>query len=116
MITIVDHIAFRVKDIDKISNLLQQVGYAELSRTEHHGGAVLLESPKQPGLVLEFTVLREGEVPGFDHVCFKLDGEKELNELMSSGFPIYGEPSLSSAGRYIANFKDPDGNKWQLTL
>jgi len=112
----VDHIAYRVADIDKISSLLQQLGYVELRRTKHHGGAVELENPKQPGLVLEFTINRKDEVSGFDHVCFKLDGEEELNELIANDFPIDGEPHLSpDAGRFIVNFKDADGTKWQLT-
>lgn len=117
MISAIDHIAYRVTSLDEISNLMQQLGYVELRRTTHHGGAVEMESAKQPGLILEFTLTGEGEASGLDHICFKLEQEENFNELMESRFPLDSKPRLSpGSGRLIANFKDADGSKWQLTL
>jgi glyoxylase I family protein len=114
-----DHLAFRVSDVNKIADLLKQLGYVEVRRTEHHGGAVELESPKQPGLVLEFSLLREakGEAPGFDHASFFLDGEAQLKELEAAGFPVEAKTSLvPGSGRLKTDWRDPDNIKWQFTM
>ena len=120
--TRIDHLAFRVSDIDKISGLLKQLGYVEVRRTAHHGGALEMENPEQPGLVLEFTTLDkkkdsdEMEEPGFDHAGFNLTQE-QLNELVAAGFPTAGNPRLNpESGRLLESFKDSDGIKWQFTV
>ncbi|WP_320957791.1 VOC family protein [Enterocloster asparagiformis] len=116
MKTYVDHINYQVTDLDRISALMRQLGYVEIRRTEHHGGAVEMKNPAQPELVLEFTLIRDGEKPGFNHICFGLEGEQDVASLKASGFPLTGDLHFSSgSGRYITNFKDPDGNKWQIT-
>ena len=116
MKTYVDHIAYQVTDLEKISALMQKLGYIEIRRTEHHGGAVEMKNPAQPELVLEFTLIRQGETPGFNHICFGVEDENTLKALKEEGFPLTGEPHFyPGSGRTIVNFKDPDGNKWQLT-
>ena len=119
MTTKVDHLAFRVSDLDKITDLMKQLGYVEVRRTTHHGGAVEMESPAQPGLILEFTLLltHKGEVPGFDHACFSLEGMEQYEELVAGGFPSNNPPHLSPGSeRLITNFKDSDGTKWQFVI
>lgn len=117
MKTYIDHISYQVTDLDKVSALMQQLGYQEIRRTGHHGGAVEMKSPAQPELVLEFTLIRQGEEPGFNHVCFGLENKELVEMLSENGFPLTGALHLSpGSGRYITNFKDPDGNKWQLTI
>ena len=117
--TKIDHLAFRVTDIDKASVLMQQLGYVEMRRTNHHGGAVDMENPRQPGLTLEFTLIRKerNEKPGFDHACFKLDGQEQLDELVAAGFPATGKTSkVPGSGRVDESWKDYDGIKWQFCL
>lgn len=112
----IDHVNFQVTDVEKTAELMQQLGYAVIRRTNHHGGAIELESPAQPGLVLELTSLREGETPGFNHVCFRLESEQNFQSLQDHNFPLTGPSHVSAgSGRRIANFKDPDQLKWQLT-
>ena len=119
MVTKIDHLAFRVSDIDKTYDLLKQLGYVVVRRTDHHGGALEVESPEQPGLVLEFTMLRQekNEVPGFDHACFSLKDEAELQGLVEAGFPVTGKLHLvPGSGRMTESWKDNDGTKWQFVL
>ncbi len=117
MKTYIDHISCQVTDLDAMSALMQQLGYEEIRRTGHHGGAVEMKHPAQPELVLEFTMIRQGEEPGFNHVCFGLENREVVDQLRENGFPLTGELHLSpGSGRYITNFKDPDGGKWQLTV
>ena len=117
--TKIDHLAFRVSNIDNICKLFKQLGYVEVRRTAHHGGALEMENPKQPGLILEFTTLRQdrNQVPGFDHAGFNLEGEAALKELVAAGFPEGDAPKLvPDSGRITSNWKDYDGIKWQFTL
>ena len=116
--TMINHLAFRVSDLDKTSALFQQLGYVEVRRTAHGVGAVEMESPQQPGLILEFTLpKREGEKLGFDHAGFTLDGEDELKKLVEAGFPETSEPKLvPGSGRTTSNLNDHDGIKWQFNL
>jgi glyoxylase I family protein len=105
-------------DLNKTSELFKQLGFVEVRRTDHHGGAVELENPEQPGLILEFTTIRQdrNQVPGFDHAGFNL-GEDQLKELLAAGFPEGDAPKLvPDSGRITSNWKDYDGIKWQFTL
>ena len=115
----IDHLAFRVSDINQTGALFKKLGFVELRRTEHHGGALEMENPEQPGLVLEFTTLRpdRNQVPGFDHAGINLAGETQLKELIAAGVPAGDPPKLvPDSGRITTNWKDSDGIKWQFTL
>ena len=117
--TKIDHLAFRVSDINKSCELFKQLGFVEVRRTTHHGGALEMENPQQPGLILEFTTIRadRNQVPGFDHAGINLDGEAALQELIAAGFPEGDKPKLvPDSGRITTNWNDFDGTKWQFTL
>lgn len=122
MKTLIDHLAFRVSNVDATGDLLKQLGYVEVRRTDHHGGALELENPNQPGIILELTTIGkkknsdEMEVPGFDHACFSLT-ESDLQTLVANGFPTAGKPKLNTqSGRMCESFKDSDDTKWQFVL
>lgn len=115
----VDHLAFRVTNVDKVADLFKQLGYVEVRRTDHHGGAVELENPAQPGLVLEFTTLRadRNQVPGFDHCGLHLDSKEVLDQLLAGDFPAKDAPKkVPETGRWTSNWYDNDGIKWQFTV
>ena len=116
--TVINHLAFRVSDLDKTSELFQKLGYVEVRRTTHGEGAVEMESPAQPGLILEFTLPKRAEEKlGFDHAGFTLEDEDELKRLVAAGFPETTEPKLvPGSGRTTSNLKDHDGIKWQFNL
>lgn len=121
MASIIDHIAIRVVDPDKTADFLSKIGYQVTRRTTHHGVAVEVQSPDQPGLILELTALieRDGvmEVPGIDHLCFTVETEDDLTDLAEAGWPLKNKAYLvPGSERKVTSFKDADGVKWQLVI
>lgn len=115
----IDHIAIRVVDPEKTAAFLEKIGYEVTRRTAHHGVAVELQSPEQPGLVLELTALLEHngvkEVPGIDHIAFGLDSEEAYTGLADQGYEITDMPHIVKvSNRKVASYKDVDGVKWQF--
>lgn len=113
----IDHLAFVVEDPENTAKLLEKFGYRVIRRTPHHGGSVEVESPKQPGLILELCTKRPQDTAGFNHVCLRLSGQEEYDELEKGGLTFNKKPHLSvDSGRFITNHIDSDNIKWQVTF
>ena len=113
----IDHIAFVVEDPVRTAAMLQKFGYRIYRQTEHHGCAIALEHEKQPGLIIELTQKRQKDSIGFNHVCFRVDGQEMYETLEKEGISFTGAPHFSAeSGRYITNCVDEDQIKWQITF
>lgn len=115
----IDHLAFRVSDIDKTQAFMEKLGYTVKRRTTHHGAALEMTSPLQPDIVIEFTALvaEKNEVPGFDHACFRIEDEDEFNDLAEAGFPVKNKPYMvPGSDRRVSSFRDHDDVKWQIVI
>ena len=119
VVSTIDHLAFRVSDLDETQAFMEKLGYEVKRRTTHHGAALEMFSPKQPEVTIEFTILVEskGETPGFDHACFRLKDEDEFNDLEEAGFPVKNKPYMvPGSDRRVSSFKDHDEIKWQIVI
>lgn len=113
----VDHIAFIVENPERTAEMLANFGYEVKRRTAHHGGSVEVESPKQPGLVIELCAKRPQDTIGFNHACFRIEDQAAYDELVEKGVTFNKPPHLSvDSGRYITNHIDEDQIKWQVTF
>lgn len=112
----IDHMAFVVEDPERQAEILQKFGYEMVRRTSHHAGSVEVADPRQPGLILELCTRRPQDAVGFNHAGLCIEGAGEAAALKAAGLEFLNEPHLSEeTGRYVANFRDSDGIKWQIT-
>ncbi len=117
MLQRVDHIAITVSDVNQMAAFFKQLGFEEIRRTDHHGGAVEVKLPGERQVVLEFTTLRATENPGVNHVAFLVDDcEKSVAALQAKGVKFDSVAHMvPETGRVIASFRDPQGFRLQLT-
>ena len=117
MLKRVDHIAITVPDVNAMAEFFNRLGFEEIRRTDHHGGAVEVKLPGEGQVVLEFTTLRGTENPGVNHVAFQVDNcEKAVSDLQARGVRFdSGAHKVPESGRVIASFRDPLGFRLQLT-
>ncbi len=117
MLKRVDHIAITVPDVNAMAAFFTRLGFEEIRRTDHHGGAVEVKLPGEAQVVLEFTTLRANENPGVNHVAFQVDDcERAVSALEAKGVRFdAGAHKVPESGRVIASFRDPLGFRFQLT-
>ncbi len=117
MLERVDHIAITVPDVNQMAAFFKHLGFQEVRRTDHHGGAVEVKLPGEGQVILEFTTLRANENPGVNHVAFRVaDCEKAVTHLQARGIKFdSGAHKVPESGRVIASFRDPLGFRLQLT-
>jgi glyoxylase I family protein len=117
MLKKVDHIAICVKDVNVMADFFRKLGFEEVRRTDHHGGAVEVRLPGEDQILFEFTTLRSSENPGVNHIAFLVeDCQEAAEELKSQGVALDSEPhKVESSGRFIASFRDPYGFRLQIT-
>jgi catechol 2,3-dioxygenase-like lactoylglutathione lyase family enzyme len=122
MILGIDHIEIIVHDLDVHVSFYEKLGFVVLKRTTHHGGSVEMKLPGDHQVVLELHQVGAEEVCGVNHIAFGVhDVAETKQQLVSSGVrfehnpPKYGGPVLAtSTGRWLANFRSPDGGRLQL--
>ncbi len=113
----VDHIAFVVENPKKTAALLEKFGYQVHRETAHHCGSVEVEDPGQKGLIIELCTKRPQDSLGFNHACLRVESQEEYQDMINDGMKFTGELHLSpDSGRYINNYVDDDGIKWQITI
>lgn len=117
MITGIDHIEICVADIDATAEFFKKLGFVEIRRTKHHGDAVELSLPGENQTVFEFHTGKEEEVPGLNHIAFRVDDvEAAVAELEEKGVKfITSVITAKSTGRKVANFRDPNYTRYQIT-
>ena len=117
MLERVDHIAITVQDVNQLAGFFKRLGFEEVRRTDHHGGAIEVKLPGEHQVILEFTTLRANENPGVNHIAFRVDDcAKAVAEIQAQGVKFdSGSHKVPESGRTIASFRDPLGFRLQLT-
>jgi glyoxylase I family protein len=112
----VDHIDIAVRDLDEYVALFTTMGFEELRRTEHYGGAVEVRLPGDT-VVFELHRVKMADNPGVNHIAFLVDDPQgTVESLKSIGVTFDREAELvQSTGRHTSNFRDPDGFRLQFT-
>jgi len=113
-VTALDHIQFIVRDLDESIAFFEKLGFKLENRTSHHGGSAELRI-FPGGTVLEIHKYHGSEHPGEDHFAIATDDlEAAIKELRGKGIEIEDPALMEATGRYVSNFRDPSGFRWQL--
>ena len=117
MLKRVDHIEIVVRDVNEMAEFFSKMGFEEIRRTEHHGGAVEMKLPGPDQVIFEFHTMEMQENPGVNHIAFLVeDSQGTVDELKSQGISFDKEAYLfKTTGRVLSNFRDPQGFRLQLT-
>jgi glyoxylase I family protein len=117
MIRGIDHIELVVRDVDQFVAFFQRLGFELVRRTEHHGGSAELKLPGPGQPLFEIHRIQGEENPGVNHIAFACDDIAAAHRALSAqGVAFEGGPHLIAAsGRTVANLRDPDGWRLQLT-
>lgn len=115
-VTRVDHIDIAVHDLDEHLRLFKAMGFEEIRRTEHYGGAVEVRLPGD-SVTFELHKLKMTDNPGVNHIAFAVeDSSAVVDQLKSAGVLFDREAELvQSTGRRTSNFRDPGGFRLQFT-
>ena len=122
MILRIDHIELVVHDLEEHIAFFETLGFQLVTRTLHHGGSAEMRLPGPDQVTIEMHQVGAEEVPGCNHIAFAVEDVGQTREqLLAKGIkfetnpPSYGGPILAkSTGRWLANFRTPDG--WRLQL
>lgn len=116
MLKRVDHIEIVVRDVDEMAEFFRRMGFEEVRRTEHHGGAVEMKLPGPDQVIFEFHQMEMQENPGVNHIAFLVeDSEATVAELKAKGMKFDKGPYLfQTTGRILTNFRDPQGFRLQF--
>ena len=116
MVTQIDHIELIVNDVQQYIDLFTMLGFKIVTQTDHHGGSVELQlpGPNQPVFEIHKTLIEE--VPGVNHIAFRVtDVNETYEQFKNAGLRIDKEPGYSPhTGRTNMNARDPDG--WRLQI
>lgn len=113
--TALDHIDLVVEDVQKLSTFLISLGFSELRRTDHNGGAIELRFPgagDQP--VLELTPAhaegRDSLPLGLRHIALRCaDLDEACTALAAGGYDLTGPPkTIAHTGRRLTNIRTPE--------
>ena len=117
MIVGLDHIEFCVGNIEEVADFFKKLGFTEVGRSDHHGGAVMLMSPGTQGILFEFHYGKDTEAPGLNHLAFKVDNmEETYRDLMGKGIQFAGPPKHSdNRNCNMVNTRDPAHMRIQFT-
>ncbi len=117
MILGIDHIEICVKDIDLAAEFFKNMGFTELNRTAHHGGAVEMRVPGDQNILIEFHRGLPTETPGLNHIAFLVDDmQQTVATLAEKGIEMDAPPKTSSnRGCQMASLRDPAHMRYQFT-
>ena len=112
----IDHIELIVRDVDQYVEFYQNLGFALLLRTSHHGGSAELQLPGPNQPVIEIHSVSGEETIGVNHIAFKVSNAQEAYEdVVAKGItPERGPHLVEVTGRTNVNLRDPDG--WRVQL
>ena len=116
MITGIDHIEFCVGNVEAVAEFFKNMGFKEIRRTDHHGGAVELQIPGDSGVTFEFHYGKPAETVGLNHIAFKVDDmEQTYAEFCEKGIKFVEPPKHSgNRGGQIANTRCPAHLRYQF--
>ena len=118
MISRIDHIQLRVRDVNEEVVFLEKLGMKILKWNKSHNGVFMI-FPDYERPYIKLVAAKEGHPVGLDHVSFNLtDGVTERERLKQAGivFKANGEGKYIEAENHeVSNMLDPSGLSWQLT-
>lgn len=113
--TAVDHIDLVVEDVGRLSAFLISLGFHEVRRTDHNGGAIELRFPgagEQPMLELTpASAAGRDDLPlGLRHLALRCDDlDDTYGALVSEGYDLTGPPkTIAHTGRRLTNIRAPE--------
>ena len=116
MVTQIDHIEIIVNDLKAYEEYFVSLGFQVVKRDNHHKGSVefQLPGPNQPVFELHEVLLEE--VPGINHIAFRVDDVNAAYEMFKEkGYKVMLEPHFSPyTGRTNMDGRDPDG--WRVQI
>ena len=113
----IDHMELVVRDPEQFIAFFEKMGFKVLTRSDHHHGSAEMALPGPDQIIFEIHGVEGEENPGMNHIAFLTDNVKEdFEKLKKKGIAFESDCHLVKAtGRMIANFRDPDGFRLQLT-
>jgi catechol 2,3-dioxygenase-like lactoylglutathione lyase family enzyme len=116
VISEIDHIEIEVSDADEMAEFFEKLGYEQYRQTEHHGESYEYVPADGEGPLFEIHTVSGEETPGINHVAFSVDDIEEVTEQLEDEEvdSIVGPYDVDRTGRTITNFRDPDGNRFQI--
>lgn len=116
MVHEVDHIEYVVSDAEEMVEFLELLGFERHRETDHHARSYEVRPAGKDRPVIEIHTAETEEAVGVNHIAILVDDiEERTEELRAAGVTIDNGPHLvESTGRITANFRDPDGRRFQL--
>jgi catechol 2,3-dioxygenase-like lactoylglutathione lyase family enzyme len=116
MFEALDHIEVVVRDVERYVEFFRPLGLTVLRRTAHHGVSAELAIPGQGQPILEIHQASMQEVIGINHLAFRVENvTAAAARIQALGIKLEGGPMMAkSTGRFLANFRDPDGLRLQI--
>jgi catechol 2,3-dioxygenase-like lactoylglutathione lyase family enzyme len=117
----IDHIELVVSDYERSVEFYKKLGTL-VRETTHHGKSAEILIGKTMWEIHAVTLENSDEVPGVQHISFRVDGGREdlletIEELRGKGIKIrYSDRYHPQSGRLHFNFRDPDGHRLQASL
>jgi hypothetical protein len=103
MLLRIDHIDFKVKDMEAFVNDLLKIGMVEKRRSPRPRLSVELALPGENQVVFEVHQLKEGAGQEIHHIAFKSDGN-DLERLKRNGFSLDRKSSHQGYGENREHF------------
>jgi glyoxylase I family protein len=112
----IDHIEIEVSDASEMAEFLEKLGYEQHRQTEHHGESYEYVPGDGEGPLFEIHTVSGEETPGINHIAFGVDDIEEESQRLEEADvdSIVGPYDVDKTGRTITNFRDPDGNRFQI--
>lgn len=112
----IDHIEIEVSDADEMAEFFEKLGYEKHRETDHHGESYEYVPADGDGPLFEIHTVSGEETPGINHIAFAVDDiEAVTDELEAAEVEaLVGPYDVDRTGRTITNFRDPDGNRFQV--
>jgi catechol 2,3-dioxygenase-like lactoylglutathione lyase family enzyme len=112
----IDHIEIEVSDADEMATFFEKMGYEQHRQTEHHGESYEYVPADGEGPLFEIHTVSGEETPGINHIAFAVDDIDGVTEQLEAADvnSLVGPYDVDKTGRTITNFRDPDGNRFQI--
>lgn len=116
MIGEIDHIEIEVSDADEMAEFFEKLGYEKHRETDHHGESYEYVPADGDGPLFEIHTVSGEETPGINHIAFAVDDIESVTEDLAAADvdALTGPYDVDKTGRTITNFRDPDGNRFQI--